>query len=330
MKRKRTENGSPRNPVPVGLKPPHARPPTRLRSTADLGSFQRLMAHLLVRPLAPGDTLQPFWIDGRTTAEVASQFIKSSDRLAAVERLQIYSRMYWFRLMECVCDDNPGLRALLGERKFDRLARAYLAKNPSRSFTLRNLCSRLQGFVAEEPGLTAPHAALASDVAQFEWAQTVAFDGESRPVLEPGEFGRTDPARLRLGLQPYLSLLALDHPVDDFVIAVKKRSAWRAEASNAIGRAARTRRPKQVRPPRPGKVYLAVHRHSGRLYYKRLELPAFRILSALREGRTLTQAIAGCGRRVRPDDVQAWFATWTKLGWLCRWRRIRTPSTSLA
>ena len=112
-------------------------------------------------------------------AEVAAEFMKPNDRLTSFERLEIYNRMYWFRLIGVVRADSPGLSGLLGERKFDRLVQAYLARHPSRSFTLRNLCSRLPAFVRAEPRWTAPHSALAFDIARFEWAQTVAFDGES-------------------------------------------------------------------------------------------------------------------------------------------------------
>jgi len=166
----------------------------------------------LVRPLGPDDNAPAQWLDGRTTAEVAAEFIKPNDRLTAVDRLEIYQRMYWYRLIDSVGDDSPGLRAVLGEAPFDRLARAYLAKYPSRSFTLRNLCSRLPQFIAEERNWTAPRTALALTVARFEWAQTVAFDGEQRPALSAEKIARTPAHRLRVDLQPYLSLLQLDFP----------------------------------------------------------------------------------------------------------------------
>lgn len=116
---------------PAGLKPPPKHAPARLRSTGDLRAFQRLMAHALVRPLTPSGDLQPRWLDGRPLADVAAEFIKPNDRLTSFERLQIYSRSYWCRLIDCVYDDSPGLRALLGEKKFSAFVRAYLAKYPS-------------------------------------------------------------------------------------------------------------------------------------------------------------------------------------------------------
>jgi hypothetical protein len=272
-----------------------------MASTGDLRAFQRVMLQGLVRPL------------DATDEAAAVGLIKPNSRLTAPERLEIYHRMYWSRLIDCVTDDSPGLAALLGEAKFDRLVRAYLAKYPSRSFTLRNLCSRLAPFIREEPRWTAPHTALAHDVARFEWAQTVAYDGEELPLLAPAAIAGVPPARLRLALQPCLSLLALDFPVDDFVMAVKQRDTLRAEASNAPAGAVR-RRVRRVAPPRRGPVHLAVFRVRGRLHYLRLAPAGFRILEAIRAGRSLAEAVAA-GGRVRPAQVEEWFATWMKFGW---------------
>ncbi len=287
-----------------------------MKSTADLRAFQRLMTRAVIRPLTAEGRLQPRWTDDRPMADVAAGFIKPNDRLTAFERLEIYNRMYWFRLLDCAADDSPGLRHLLGEDRFAQLARAYLTKYPSRSFTLRNLCSRLPQFIREEPKWTAPRTALAWDIARFEWAQTVAFDGEGRPLPEPAEIAAIPPARLRLGLQPYLSLLALDYPVDAYVTAVKRRDALRGEASNAReGAARKVRRSRRVPPPRRGRIHLVVHRHSGRLFYKRVDPAAYRLLEAIGAGLPLARAIAAAAPRAGAARIQEWFATWMKLGW---------------
>jgi len=292
--------------------------PARLDSTRALRTFQRLMKDAVVRPLAPGERMQRRWRDGRPMATVVAEFIKPNDRLTAFERLEIYNRMYWFRIIDSFYDDCPGLRAALGERKFNQLAVAYLTRHPSSSFTLRNLCSRLEEFIRAEPRWTAPRTALAREIARFEWAQTVAFDGAAHPVVTPADFARANPARLKLGLQPYVTLLALEHPLDSYVIAVKKRDTLRAEASNATTSARHAARGRKVPLPRRERIWMAVHRLDNRLYYKRLEVPAFKILTALRDGRTLTRAVAAAGRGVTAGQVRDWFALWAELGWLCR------------
>jgi hypothetical protein len=307
--------------------PKHA--PERIASTADLRSFQRMMAAAVVRPLNADDNLQSRWIDGRPMEEVAAEFIKPNDRLTSFERLELYNRMYWYRLFDAIRDDCPGLLAALGEAAFGRLAQEYLAKRPSRSFTLRNLCSRLEAFIRENPRLTAPRTALALEIARFEWAQTVAFDGEARPVVAAASLAKSPPTRLRLGLQPYVTLLALRYPVDAYVMSVKRRDAMRSEASNTPDSKVVHRRAVRRAPlPCPSRTFVAVHRLDNRLYYKRLDPEAFRILEALAGGATLARAVAAGGRGARPEKVRAWFTTWMALGWFCSRGNKRRPRAS--
>jgi hypothetical protein len=279
------------------------------------------------RPLTPGWQTRRTWFDGRPTSEVFGSFIKPNDRLTSFERLEIYNKQYWFRLLDCLYDDYPGLRAILGQAKFRRLSIAYLDKYPSDSFTLRNLGNRLEKFLLEHPEWARPHEQLVMDMARFEWAQVVAFDGESKPALTVDDLLGCDPASLRLGVQPYLTLLELNYPLDDFVIAIKKRdAALRGEASNAVDTESPSRSSKKapaVRRPRPQRVWLAVHRLYNVNYYKRLTADAFAILTALRDGKTLARA---CSLAAKSSDDPAscasqigdWFRTWSELGWFCK------------
>ena len=79
-----------------------------------------------MHPLAVTGGMQSKWSDGRSMKKVAGQFIKPNDRLTSFERLEIYNRQYWYRIKDCFYEDYPGLRAVLGERRFERLACAYL------------------------------------------------------------------------------------------------------------------------------------------------------------------------------------------------------------
>jgi hypothetical protein len=276
------------------------------------------MMAAMVRPLTGDDGLQRRWIEGRSMEKVASEFIKPNDRLSSFERLELYSQMYWYRIHQALKDDCPGLIAVLGEEAFGRLARAYLARHPSQSFTLRDLGSRLVAFMRAHPRLTSPRTGLALEVARFEWAQTVAFDGEARPVIEGSVLAATPPSRLRLGVQPYMTLLDLGHPVDTFMISVRRRQAMRSEASNTqVSGSARAGSGRRAPLPRPSRTCVVVHRHQNRLFYKRLTPEAFRILSALAEGKTLARAVEAGGPGVRPAQVRSWFRSWMALGWFC-------------
>lgn len=284
------------------------------------------MASAVFRPLNEEDGMQTRWVDGRRMETVAESFIKPNDRLTSFERLEIYNRVYWFRVLDCLYDDYPGLRAIVGDRKFLALATAYLAKYPSISFTLRNLGSRLEKFLRAEPHWIAPHEQLALDMARFEWAQIVAFDDGALPCLTTDDVLDTPPAKLRVSLQPYLSLLELDYAVDKFLLAVKKREAdtLRDEASNtfeAMPKRAKTKR--RLRPPKRERIYLVVHRYDNQLYYKRLESEAFAVLCGLERGLTVEKACLVAlskTKDIRKDwasQIQEWFHDWAALGWIC-------------
>ena len=97
-------------------------------------------------------------------------------------------------------------------------------------------------------------------MARFEWAQVVAFDGEAKPGIQTDDLLDASPAKLRLALQPYLSLLRLNYAVDKFLVAVKKREAdaLRDEASNtfeAMPRATTRKRSSCVRSWTMGLLY---------------------------------------------------------------------------
>jgi len=303
------------------------RAPRKIGSPEELRELQRVMASALFRPLTPHWGMQKRWIDGSRMDDVAAEFIKPNDRLSSFERLEIYNRQYWFRVLDCLYDDYPGLRAIVGGRKFMKLITAYLTRYPSNSYTLRDLGNRLEQFLREEPHWTAPRGELAIDMARFEWAQVVAFDGPSGPSVAPDDILDTSPAKLRLGLQPYLSLLELNYAVDDFLIAVKKRESdvLRGEASNAMDSAPTVRaHRKRIRPPKREKVYLAVHRYNNMLFYKRLDWEAFAILTALNRGATVQDSCAEAvtaSNRTKidwPAQIKEWFDNWSALGWFCR------------
>jgi hypothetical protein len=285
--------------------------------------LQRLMAGAVMRPLSARGRLQSVWRDGRPMKKVAAGFIKPNDRLTSFERLEIYNRQYWFRLLDCFYDDYPGLRAVLGDRRFAKLAEAYLTQNPSASFSLRNLGRSLIEFLTAEPSWIAPQGMLALDMARLEWAQIVAFDNEAKPPLKMDELLEVDPARTRLQLQPHLTLLELSHPVDEFLIQIKRAERLRDEASNAMeARPAHLRR-QLKRRLKPARVFLAVHRHNDTVFYKRLEPGAFRVLSAFRAKAAIAEACQQLGAEEggSPDagaKVKAWFESWASLGWLCR------------
>jgi hypothetical protein len=278
-----------------------------------------------MQPLAPGFRSSKTFTDGRLNSVVASEFIKANDRLKPFERLAIYNKQYWYRLVDVMYDDYPGLLAILGRVKFNRLIMAYLDQCPSDSYTLRNLANRLGRFIEDQPALTAPRTQLCGEMFAFEWAQLDAFDGIAKPPLSVDDLLNADPKKLKLGLQPYITLLHLHWPLDDFAIALK-RTALRGEASNAVDAPSQAQS-RKIQLPRAKEIFVAVHRLNHDLYYKRLDRNAYLLLTHLQNRKTLAGAVtavvrAGDNSRTNSTEwtsnIQSWFAGWMELGWFCK------------
>src|SRR6202012_582972 len=142
----------------------------------NLETIQRRMARAGMTPLTRDEQMRPKTLGGGSMRAEAAKFIKPNDRLTSFERLEIYNRQYWFRVLSAFAEDFPGLRAVLGERKFDAVAKAYINDCPSTSFTLRNLGSKLQAWLRKNPKWTGSRRELALDMVRLEWADIDAFD----------------------------------------------------------------------------------------------------------------------------------------------------------
>jgi len=290
----------------------------------ELRALQRAFATGITRPLTSAHRMQSTWVDGGSTRKAVAKFIKPNDRLSSYDRLEIYNKQYWFRLLDCLYDDFPGLRALIGDKRFHQLSIAYLTKYPSKSYALSELGGRLEKFLKKEPHWIAPHQKLGLEIVRLEWAHIVAFDGEALPPLEiDALLDGGDPAKLRLGLQPFISFLACDYSVDNFIVAVRRKEEPKGEASNAVTERAPSKTAKKVKRPKPKKIFLAVHRLDHSVWYKRLEPEAYLICTALQKGLPLQTACERAFRRKQANEnfgatLLAWFAQWASFGWFCR------------
>ena len=297
----------------------------------NLLELQRRMAEDVRRPLTSDYQMQEATEDGNSVRTVAESYIAPNARLNSFERLEIYNRQYWFRLISAVTEDFPTLNAVLGQRRFDALILAYLAAHPSTSWTLRDLGGKLPTFLEAHPELTGRRHRLAVDVARLEWAYVEAFDGALRAPLTAEEAGAVGP-ETRLSLQPHLQLLSLSYPVDNLVLAVKKETPETEIVSGAA-----SQREQQVRvklpPMRQERIHLAVHRYDDSVYYRRIEWETLELLDALRGGASVAEAVtrAFAQTKLTPEGqagrLQESFALASELGWLCRFAAEEPYST---
>ncbi len=290
-----------------------------------LEQFQRAVFDVIRQPLTEDERMREQTLDGRSTRQMADAIVKPNDRLTSVERLEIYNRVYWFRILSSLADDFPGLRAVVGQERFDKIILAYLTELPSVSYTLRDLGSRLEAWLRQHPEFTAGQEQIALDMVRLEWADIEAFDAAELPKLTQEELQSLgeDPV---FHLQPNLFLLDLGYPVDELLLAIRETEEPETDiASNVVIMEHNDSQPeKHYKLPKAKKTYLAVHRQENIVYFKRLKPEAFALLRALQQGKTLSQAIESSvdwsGKKLERvmEQLHDWFANWSGLGWFCR------------
>lgn len=292
-----------------------------MNQSMSLAQIQREMARAVTMPLNSDENMRKESSDGRPMEEVAASFIAPNSKLSAFERLEIYSRQYWYRVLGALAEDFPALRSVVGGRAFDAISVAYLTAHPSRSFTLRNLGSHLGEWLANNPHYAGRRARLAQDVARMEWAFVEAFDGAEHDPLTLEQISTLD-GNSRLALQPHLRLVELDFPVDDLVLNLHKKEK-RQTSEAGVQCEEDEQAPAKLPSLRNRRTWLAAHRVDLSVYYLRLKREEFCTLSAIRAGQPLALAIeAGITTsRVpsakRPNLVKQWFTAWAELGWIC-------------
>ena len=286
-----------------------------------LDHIQRSMFEAIRQPLTAEEGMRRRSREGKSMTAIAGEIIKPNDRLTSFERLEIYNRQYWFRILSALSEDFPGLRAIIGEKRFDKMAVEYLYDRPSQSFTLRNLGSRLEAWLCEHPQHIAGHERLALDMVRLEWAEIEAFDEAARPRLTEADLPALGPDP-KFQLQPHIRLLDLGYPVDELLIRVRSEMEESDIVSNAVTERVHSRSKRRALP-KPEEIFLAVHRADNTVYFKRIDKEAFTILAALRDGKTLSNAVDEVdwsGRNVEAamGEVQKWFAYWSAQGWFCK------------
>jgi hypothetical protein len=218
----------------------------------------------------------------------AEELMKPGDNLSSAERLELYHRQYWFRVLDSVADDFPVLRRMAGEETFWTLLEGYLQAFPSESYTLRHLGRAVAKFVAGWEGIDATRRRWFSAVAELEYAAMETFEAAGREPLPPERI-----ASEVLELQPHVRLVKVSVPADLCF-------TWET-----------------FEPSQEETTCVAVWRGAKGAHMQRLDAVEYVLLERLREGKSLEELFAD---PVEPEptaaEVQQWFAEWQSRGWI--------------
>jgi hypothetical protein len=243
----------------------------------------------------------------------AEAVLTPGPRLGAMDRLEIYRRAYFSRLVECLADDYGVLRHAIGEESFEQLGRAYVARHPSRDPNLNFFGRHMSSFCREGAPAPFPLRDFAADLARLEWAivEVIHAAGPEPFAIEAlQEIAPEAWASARLVPNPAVRVMTFQHPVNTYYRAVREG------ASPSV--------------PSPAASAAVVYRTGQTVWRMDLTVPMFDVLSALVAGEPLEQALSraepslsGDGEQAAAQRVLGWFRDWVEAGLFARVRTER-------
>ena len=192
----------------------------------DLRRGQEFFWALISAPEGVRPALEDMARRGAIPSPTLDDFIRGDGGLGAIERLDIYANMYFFRLLDCLKEDSPRLAVALGADRFHNLVTDYLLRHPSENPSLRHLSRHLVEFVRGH-ALSSELPWLA-DLARLELARLDAFDApDARPLTRADLAAMPAEAagEVRLVFVPAHALLRFEHDVAQAWSALKPAAA---------------------------------------------------------------------------------------------------------
>ncbi len=245
-----------------------------------------------------------------TQADIV-QVILPSREMTSLDRLQIYGRAYFGRLLECLAAQFPAVKHAVGEDAFNGLAFGYLVEHPSKSYSLSTLGSSFDEYLNatrpprfEDADPEAPDFAdFLIELARLERVYAEVFDGpgpERSPDLNASELAGLSPqafAESRLIFHSCVRLLKLRFPVHEYATAI--------------------RRGLEPTPPVSRPIHLVVTRRDYIVRRFEITKPQFQVLTSLMNGETAGEALIQLLTEPTTDaamlqaDLQSWFREWS-------------------
>lgn len=266
-----------------------------------LSDSQRLLWRLIAAPEGVASTLDADGDRGGGLTAALARTVRGDGRLAAIERLDIYANMYFFRVLDVLKEDYPGVLALLGEVAFHNLITDYLLRHPPAHFSIREAGRHLPEFLTSHAAV-ADHPCVA-DLGRYERALNDAFDAADAPALQAAALADLAPqawSELGLTLHPSVRLLECAWPVDALRSAVDSGDA----ASD----------------PTAEDSCICVWRQDLIVFHRRIDRVQLAALRAVERGESFGAVCASAGDALGEEDapqrVAVALSGWLANGWL--------------
>jgi len=181
------------------------KPPSYVRS------IQEWFASIIVRPIDINSNMAPL------PSGEAAEIIAPSLKLTSDQRIQIYNRQYWWRLLTILHENFPALTRLFGYTDFNlSIGIPFLTKYTSRHWSVAKLGHQLARWI--ENYYCAEDQLLVLHTAKLDWAYMDVFFAPPPRPLPPSLLSK------KVLLQPHVKLFHLPYDLFSYRTALLKES----------------------------------------------------------------------------------------------------------
>lgn len=264
-----------------------------------LFEIQKWFAALITQPLQADHHIPSTTPFGTAVNEEAQKFITPSPTLKPYQRLELYHRQYWWRLLNCLQENFPMLVRLYGYERFNlEIGVPYLSEHPPSHWALCRLGQSLPDWFTNKD--------LERDAAVIDAATLLSFGCEGKP---PCDMQAEDILTKHLFLQPHVHLFKLGGDLFTFRDELLKESVsyWSEHPFPEI---------------RQGTGYFVLYRNpQNHVKWKELSAGEYHFLRLFQKGISIQEACAQIEREGGKPFQEAeellplWFREWTFLKW---------------
>ena len=268
-----------------------------------LGELQQLLYRLIT---ATSGVEEGLAAETNLPPQGISVLVRGDARASAIDRVEIYANMYFYRLLDAIKEDFPATLALLGEVHFHNLITGYLTESPPTDPSITEASRHLAEFARNSSALD--KWPFIADLIRLERAMVEVFLGpDARPLSVDAMKGipAAQWPSLRITVHPALQVINSDWRVDEILRAVESEQP--------------------LREPKHERRAILVWRNNHSVNYRPLDAHERRALNMIRFGYpfgAMCEAIAIHGDdSVTPAEISRMFLRWLTEGLLVRARR---------
>jgi hypothetical protein len=273
----------------------------------EVKNLQEWFASIIVRPITENEGVDPVSASGSSIKKEAAYFILPSHCLEPHQRIEIYNKQYWWRLISVMQKNFPLTLRLLGYTKFEKISVQYLLKYPPDYWSLtvigRNFPDWIKGnyefndleliFYAAETDLYFYFSSIASH-----------FPSISKEVVAGKNFLNEN-----INLQPYVFLLksSYDLPVLREIILKSDPEDWKD---------------RQIPKIMQNDLYFVIFRNNkNNISWKKISQEEYLLLRFFKNGANILKACDWIAlqesffQEIMTKKFHIWIQSWTQLGW---------------